>query len=355
MSAHVLHILGTAQPAAASIAGMVRTLRARLDPAEYQLSACFIGCPGPWSAELAAAGVTTFEVSWPAPLNLAGAWRFWRFLRSRPVDLLHLHYGGRSVRALARRATAAPLVMHLHGYVNNEADHRPVRLRLGDVDSVIATSQAVAAVVESANVTVVYPGVEVRMQGGPRDAWTVGAAGRLVHIKGYDCLLQAFSALHARCPEARLEIAGDGPERVVLEQQACTLGIATAVRFLGWRDDLDSLMSRWSVFVQPSREEALGIAVLQAMAAAVPVVVSDVGGLPEIVEPGRTGVLVPPGNTAALASALVGLLRDSEMRQRLGRAGRQQALEFSEERFATGVARIYADQLARRGDPATAS
>jgi len=355
MPAQVLHILGTAEPAAASIAGMVRILQARLDPAEYQLSACFLGSPGPWSAELAAAGVTTFPVAWPAPLNLAGAWRFWRFLRSRPVDLLHLHYGGRSVRTLARSATAAPLIMHLHGYVKNEADHRPLRLKLDDVHSVIATSRAVAAAVDSANVTVVYPGVQAWVYGGPRDPWTVGAAGRLVRIKGYDCLLEAFAALHARRPEARLEIAGDGPERVALEQHACSLGIATVVRFLGWRDDLEALMSRWSVFVQPSREEALGIAVLQAMASAVPVVASDVGGLPEIVEPGLTGVLVPPGDVAVLASALDGLLRDSELRKRLGQAGRQRALQFSEERFASGVARIYADLLERRGDPATAS
>jgi len=355
MPAHVLHILGTAEPAGASIAGMVRTLARYLDPSDYRLDACFLGQAGPWTAALNAAGISAYEVPWRSPLDIGGAYRFMRFLRSRRIDLLHVHYGGRSVRTLARAVTGAPLVMHLHGRVRNESDYRPVHLRLSDVDMVIATSRAVADVVKADRVRVVYPGVPIAEPSASSEPWTIGAAGRLVPIKGYDRLLEAFVALLARHPEARLEIAGEGPSRMDLERQARALGIGEAVTFLGWSDDLPAVMARWSLFVQPSLEEALGITALQAMAAGLPVVASDVGGLPEIIEPGVTGVLVPPADVPALTAALAELLQQPERCKRLGEAAWWQAHQFSEPRFAAGIADVYRELLLLRPDAATSA
>jgi glycosyltransferase involved in cell wall biosynthesis len=355
MPAHVMHILGTGELVGASIADMVRTLARHLDHRDYRLDACFLGPAGPWTAVLDAAGVSAFEVPWRSPLDVGGAFRFGRFLRSRRVDLLHVHYGGRSVRALARVATRAPLVMHLHGRVRNESDYRPVPLRLKDVDLVIATSRAVADLVKADRVHVVYPGVPMTEPSATREPWTIGAAGRLVPIKGYDVLLEAFAGLRARHPAARLEIAGEGPSRSDLESQARSLNIVDAVTFLGWRTDLQALMSRWAVFVQPSREEALGVAVLQAMASGSCVVASDVGGLPEIIQAGVTGVLVSPANVHALMSALAELLQRPDRRQSLGEAAWWHAQQFSESRFAAGIADVYRDLLLPRPDAATSS
>src|SRR5215203_1353036 len=142
MPTRVLHVMGSAEQAGTSIASLVRILALHLDHAAYELEACFLGAPGPWTEALHAAGVPAFAVPWSSPRDLSGAWRFWRFLRSRSVNMLHLHYGGRSVRGLARAATRAPLVVHLHGRVRNEADLELVQLQLDDADAVVATSQA---------------------------------------------------------------------------------------------------------------------------------------------------------------------------------------------------------------------
>jgi len=346
----VLHVLGTAEAAGAGISGMVRLLAQHLDPAEFTIGACFLGPEGPWSDTLRKAGVEVTRNRWMHPYDLAGAIRFLRFLRSRKVDLVHLHFGGRSVRWLVKWATGAPLVVHAHGRVRNENDYRPLLLQLADADAVIATSRAVAEAVRARRVAVVYPGVPawppVEVSGDIR----IGAAGRLVPIKGYDTLIAAFARLAPRHPALRLEIAGDGPTRSALEAQAADLGVAQRVKFPGWTNDLPESMSRWSAFVQPSHEEALGITVLQAMACGLPVVASNVGGLPEIVEDGRTGLLVPPGDVDALASALDRLLSEPALRAAMGEAGRARSSRYGEARFARDVEALYRELLARPAD-----
>jgi glycosyltransferase involved in cell wall biosynthesis len=337
----VLHVLGTAEVAGTGISAMVRLLAAQLDPAEFQLSACFLGTGGPWVERLAAAGIATKTVPWSTPWDVAGAARFWRHLRGQQVSLVHLHFGGRSIRRLARLATGARLVVHVHGRVRSEDDYRPVPVLLPDADVVIATSRAVADWVKAPTVEVVYPGVPADDRVAIRDPWLIGAAGRLVPIKGYDRLIEAFALVRARQPQARLEIAGDGPERVSLEGQVRRLALGDSVRFAGWADDLSPLMSRWSLFVQPSFEEAFGITVLQAMSAGLPVVASNVGGLPELVTDGVTGMLVTPGDAGSLATAVDDMLREPHRLAALGANARRHSVAFSEAAFAAGVSAIY--------------
>jgi glycosyltransferase involved in cell wall biosynthesis len=343
----ILHVLGTADVAGSAISGMVEVLARALEPHEFRLAACFLGAPGPWTPRLRAAGVDASEVRWPAPQLIDGAWRFVRALRSRPVDVLHVHFGGRSVRTLARWATGASLVVHAHGRVRNEQEHAPVPLDFGDAHTVIATSRAVAELVSAPRVRVVYPGVTVRSTDGARDPWCIGAAGRLEPIKGYDVLIEAFARVLAAYPQARLELAGEGAARFDLEQQVARLAIGHAVRFPGWLD-LPPAMARWSMFVQPSREEGLGVAALEAMASGLPVVASAVGGLPELVDHGVTGLLVAPGAVGALAEAMQALLRDSAAARAYGAAGRRVAASFSHQRFADEIADIYRELAGRR-------
>ena len=126
-----------------------------------------------------------------------------------------------------------------------------------------------------------------------------------------------------RLPELQIELAGSGTCEPRLRSLAAQLGIADSVNFLGWREDVDALHRRWQVFVQPSIHEGSGSSALEAMASGLPVVASAAGGLPEVVEDGRTGFLVPVGAVDALVDRLGRLLEDEELRAEMGDAGRE--------------------------------
>jgi glycosyltransferase involved in cell wall biosynthesis len=174
----------------------------------------------------------------------------------------------------------------------------------------------------------------------------------LVARKGIDVLLDALAQLDVPSPQPVLWIAGDGPERGALEQRARALGLTQRVRFLGQREDAGDLLAACDVFVLPSRLEGLGVAALEAMAAARPVVASAVGGLAEAVVHERTGLLVPPEDPGALAAALARLLRDPSLRARLGDAGPARVREkYTSERMVEAYEALYAEVLAEGGRP----
>jgi glycosyltransferase involved in cell wall biosynthesis len=171
-------------------------------------------------------------------------------------------------------------------------------------------------------------------------------AANLVRRKGVDVLLAAVAALAPRSRSA-LWVAGDGPERAVLEAAAARLGIAERVLFLGRRSDVPDLLEACDAFVLPARKEGLGVAALEAMARGRPVVASAVGGLAEIVIPERTGLLVPPGDAAALAAALERLLADPGLAWRLGAAGAARVAEhFLAEHMVSAYEALYREILA---------
>jgi glycogen(starch) synthase len=148
--------------------------------------------------------------------------------------------------------------------------------------------------------------------------------GRLVPDKGFDVLVQAFSRLRESFPALRLRLAGDGPERPRLERIARETGVADAVDFLGWVPfgAVPAVMAEATMLVVPSRIEPLGMVAVQAAQMARPVVATRVGGLPEAVVDGETGLLVPPEDETALAAAIARLLRDPSLARRLGEQAR---------------------------------
>ncbi len=171
--------------------------------------------------------------------------------------------------------------------------------------------------------------------------------GRLDRQKGVDTLLGAMAHLGARGAPAELVIAGDGPQRGMVENFVARAHGGAHTRLLGWRDDVAALLSAADVFVLPSRWEGFGLAAVEAMAAGLPVIATRVPGLSEVVAHGRTGLLLPPGDATALAEAIVELIEDPTLCARLGRAGRKRAGElFSLERFLSEHAELY-DDLAR--------
>jgi glycosyltransferase involved in cell wall biosynthesis len=153
----------------------------------------------------------------------------------------------------------------------------------------------------------------------------VATVAHLIPQKGVDHLLRALAQMRRR---ARLQVIGDGPEASRLSALAAELGIGDRVQLLGLRDDVAEVLQAADVFVHPAIwGEAFGLTIAEAMATGLPVVASRVGGIPELVTHGETGLLVPPGDAGALAGALDRLAADGEERARLGANARQRVLE----------------------------
>ncbi len=184
--------------------------------------------------------------------------------------------------------------------------------------------------------------------GIPGDAFVLGFVGRLVDIKDPDLLAAAFERCAAVLPHARLVVAGDGPHRPALEARFALAGLADRVRFLGWCRDLAALYGTVDAVVLTSRNEGTPVALIEAMAAGRPVVATAVGGVPDIVEHGRTGLLIADREPSAIAEAVAQLAREPVLRGELGRAGRLLASRFRASRLVEDVAQLYREGLAQR-------
>jgi glycosyltransferase involved in cell wall biosynthesis len=352
-SSRILHLLHSGENEFAAQVRIVSCLAHNMDSARYELHAALLVSRGPLVRELEAAGVRCHLIGWSGDRHdCAGAVRFYRFLRRNHFDLLHQHFGNQFPRALAHLAGVGAIVFHLHGRVLESSDSsRLVYMAARFANSVVATSLAVAACVRgSTNVHVVYPGTSVSasiVEPSPLLPLTIGALARLVPLKGLSCLIEAVHLM--RRPDVRVEIAGAGPQEADLRAASGHFGLAEQVHFLGWVDPCEALR-RWHIFAIPSLEEGFGLAALEAMAAGLPVVATDAGGLPELVAHGETGWLVPPGNPAALASRLTQLLDNPTLRTRMGGAGRARAQEhFSPKRMAEQITTIYGSLLQEAG------
>jgi glycosyltransferase involved in cell wall biosynthesis len=163
---------------------------------------------------------------------------------------------------------------------------------------------------------------ELRAELGFGDEPLVGIVARLVPIKAHELFLEAARRVHACCPDARFVIAGDGERRAELEALAAELGMGERTHFLGFRSDLARLYADLDAVVLCSRNEGLPVTLIEALAAARPVISTEVGAVRDLVEPGRTGLLVPSGDAAALAEGIVALLDDTAAAARMGEAGR---------------------------------
>lgn len=176
------------------------------------------------------------------------------------------------------------------------------------------------------------------------DVRVVAAVGRLVPLKNLGLFLDMAKVLLDRRDAVRFIIIGDGPLRAMLERMACDLGVREKVIFTGWRSDMARLYRLMDVFVLTSTMEALPVSVLEAMAFGKPVVATDVGGVPEIVRDGETGLLVRARDGSALCEAVTALLDDASRRRLIGQAGRKRVeQEFSMEVMAEKVCRVYAE------------
>ena len=170
----------------------------------------------------------------------------------------------------------------------------------------------------------------------------IGTISRLIHQKGIHVLLQAFAACNKTHPSSSLVVVGDGPERSNLENLARKLGLGNRVHFLGYRSDVNKILPQFDIFTLPSFGEGFGLVLLEAMACSKPIVATNVMAIPEIVQQGESGLLVPVQDVSALIQALDTLIETPELRDRLGKAGFQRLKkEFTVERMVGLTVKVY--------------
>jgi glycosyltransferase involved in cell wall biosynthesis len=312
------------------------------------------------------------------------------------ADVVHNHMyraevvGTQAAWALAAAGRRRPFVVGtVHSSrIRSEEDRDLLRRLTPRMDHLVAVSRAIVRKLEDegrvgAPISLIYNGVDLARYNEqaacptlldeyaiPEGAPIVGVVARLEPEKGHPTLLEAWPAVLASVPNAQLLIVGEGSQRDLLEAQAASLGLlgestgASAhmpqlayvsgapwsqgsVTFTGRRDDVPAVTAALDVAVLPSYREAQGLSILEAMALSRPVVASAVGGIPEMIDDGRTGLLVPPRDPGALAAVITRLLRDPALAERIGRAGHDLVHErFCVEQMVRAVETIYDDAVA---------
>jgi len=282
-------------------------------------------------------------------------------IRQTVIDVVHAHWvipnGPIAAFAVGRRGL--PLVITVHGSDVTMATRSrwlstAARYAMRRASAVTAVSQYMLDGIEALgaapdtlehiplgmDLTAFHPDADAasrireRLEVGPEETMVLGI-GRLVAWKGFDHLIEAQSRVRREAPNVRLVIAGDGDLRSALEERADRLGLHDCVTFVGAvdRNEVPAYFAAADLVAVPSiRHEAgfvegLGYVALEALASGTPIVASNVGGLPEVVRHGETGVLVEDGSPESLASAILTLSRDANLRDRLGRNARTRALE----------------------------
>ncbi len=278
--------------------------------------------------------------------NLIPAEPLRRWLRELRPDVAHVHSGVWLKAAQAARAAGVPRVVFTsHGLLDRIPRHHVHLMRLAArlTDSVVGVSEpltsyhAVTARTRPGQAVTILNGVDTGRfrPGAPSGAVrrgfdhdhgpVVGIVARFADVKDHATLLDAFAIVHRARPDAVLALIGDGPLRPVLAAQVAALGLGQAVQFTGAASDMPPVYRDLDIFVLCSVAEGTSISILEAMASGRAIVATAVGGTPMLLDHGRAGMLVPPGNPAALADALLELLADPGQRTALGRAARERA------------------------------
>ncbi len=296
-------------------------------------------------------------------------WRICRLIRHERPDIVHANTRVTTILAgtLALLKRWGGLLPRDLVIINHVRDKDPLPRWKGWVikqaDWLIANSQQVKQfLVESGapsgRVQVIYNGIDLA-QFNPAPEGDAKLASRLTFIgqiyprKGLNYLLAAVAKLKQAYPQSVLQIAGQDPtsdQRYLKEYQQLSrrLGITDRVQWLGYYEDIVALLSRTSILVLPALEEPFGRVLIEAMAMKVPVVATQVGGIPEVVVEGQTGLLVPSANSAELARAIQRLLDDQELRRRFGQRGREVVeAKFTLKHHVDAITSVYNRLLAK--------
>ena len=331
-----------------------------------------LACPlGSDIAQAARAlGVKVHELPMGGDLDLPLVWRLLRLIRKERPDLLHLHSrrGADILGGLAARLSGTRVVVSRR--VDNPESRFVVRWKYRLYDRVITISQGIAEVLLSEGLpeeklVCVRSAVDFQAYQTAcddqrfRQAFdleesdlVLAMVAQLIPRKGHRVMLQAMLRLQETIPRVKLLIFGRGPLQQELAQSIREMGLQEQVNLVGFYEDLPSILPCFDLLAHPALMEGLGIALLQAASAGLPVVAVNAGGMPEAVEDGVTGRLVEAGSVDELTAALEQLLADKELRLRMGQAGREKMRrEFSVEIMVEGNLRVYREVLGQGPSP----
>jgi len=326
------------------------------DPARY-----FGTLARAWRLRAPGAKAALYQLFYFAEATILAAW-----LKAEGITHLHNHFAGpsSSVSMLAARLAGIPYSFTLHGPADLA---EPQRWKLGEK---IASARFVACISHYARsqamllsdpahwdkLKIIHCGVTPALYDRPRTPSEGGLhlvfVGRLAPVKGLRVLLEALLTLDR--PDVRLTIVGDGPERAPLETMAAPLG--ARVRFTGYQsqEEVAAILATANAFVLPSFAEGVPVVLMEALAAGLPVIATRITGVPELVDHGRSGFLVPPGDKKALSRVIETFADDPAQGANLGAAGRETVqAEFDIDIEAARLARLFADgsAAALRPDP----
>ena len=311
----------------------------------------------------AAEGLDLVPLAPRTEMDLGAAWRLSRVIRRLGPDIVHAHDPHAVAMAalalsMSTQTVKPPLVaarrvdFHLRRSALSRWKYR-------QVDCFICASEAIRQMLvgdgmPAARTVTVHEGIDLSKVDAaapadlhqelwlPHQAPLVGNVAALVPHKGQRYLVDAAAAVVRQLPDARFVIAGAGELRAPLEQQIKSRHLEKHVILAGFRDDVLSVHKAFDLFVMSSVTEGLGTSLLDAMACGKPVVATRVGGIPEVVADGETGLLVPPRDADAMAAAIVRLLEDAALRARMGAAALARVREhFSAERMVQRTLRVY--------------
>lgn len=345
-----------------------------LDRRRFAPAVCVLGERGPMGEEMERAGiqVTALEMFNRGARLIRLVPQLRSLLVERGVCIVHTHlYHGNYYGRLAAFAAGVPVtVTSVHNVYDRVKRHRRVinRWLARRTDAILAVSETVRQDilrwdgVPAEKVRLLPNGIDLDPFLAPADREAarralalppglpvIGTVGRLEVQKAQDVLLRAVAVLRRAGTDAVLLLVGDGREREPLQALATSLGLRQRVRFLGTRRDLPLLYAAMDVFALPSRWEGMPLALIEAMAAAIPVVATPVGGVPSVVEDGATGHLVPAEDVEALAAALAGALRDPATSRALAAAGRIRVMEMcSVEAMVRGLEALYLELMEKK-------
>jgi glycosyltransferase involved in cell wall biosynthesis len=326
---------------------------------------------GPFVELVRADGMPVHLLPLRRTYQLVQAFRLVRLLRREQADILHTHTlaAANAVGRISARLAGVPVISHLHIENPFRRATRPLLRRLDNATArlcagLVAVSQDTRRAYErqgypERRIEVVLNGVDLEAGGAapdlrgelgiPAGAPLVGEVARLCDVKGQRELIEAIAAV----PEARLVLVGadverDGAFEAELRSEADRLGVRDRVAFAGGRDDVGGVLGQLDVVALPSWTEGLPLVLLEAMARRRAVVATPVGGTPEVVVDGETGLIVPPRDPEALAAAISRLLADPDLRARMGEAGHRRVVQsFSAEAMCRRVLELYDEAVAR--------
>jgi len=336
---------------------------------EFEISAILFN-EGRLAGELRGLGIRTKVICESRHNSFSMLMQLNDYFRQHQFDILHTHkYKDNILGSLATSGKIPPRIRTIHGFPEPFGGFQAVKISAYElvdnwvnrylIDQILVVSldlqnhlinkfgsekvTCIHNAIDIEQIRVTKPATELRkeLKLGEKE-FLIGTMGRLTPVKGLESFLKAARIIRCQKPNVKFIIAGDGPLKDALQKQARECGLDEVVLFLGHRNDSHDILGLLDLFVVSSMSEGIPMVLLEALSLARPVVATLIGGIPEVIEHGVSGLLVTPGREDELAKSCIALMDDSDYARRLGAAGRQRVVEhFSASAMANNVAEIY--------------